>query len=84
MSDSPQPAPAPYEEGDKVRVYLAADDPDCEWHDTVCRVVAVVDDDLAKETGRGLDGVLYRVEDVESGERVPVDFRHRDLVPADE
>jgi len=81
MEDVPQPAREQYSPGDQVRVYVSEDDLDVRWHGKRCRVVEVIEDDLSGETGRGLDGVLYRVEDVESGGQVPVDFRHRDLVP---
>jgi len=82
-ADIPQPASERYEVGDLVSVYVDEDDPDSRWHGVECRVVEVLTDDLADETERELDGILYRVEVVASGERVPVDFRHRDLVPSE-
>ncbi|WP_096391435.1 hypothetical protein [Halopenitus persicus] len=81
MEDIPQPADAPYQPGDRVRVYLAEDDPDAEHHGRVCEVVERLADSLAEETGRQLDGHLYRVQDATSGKTLPVDFRHADLVP---
>lgn len=84
MEDVPRPALEPYKPGDIVEVYVAPDDPDAEWHETRCRVLKVIRDDLTDETGRSLDSSLYRVENVDSRKRVPTDFRHNDLVPADE
>lgn len=83
MEDIPQPAREPYEPGDLVEVYVDESDPDVAWHGTRCCVVEVIWDDLDGETGRTLDGVLYRVEEAGSRERVPVDFRHKDLVPVE-
>lgn len=83
MEDVPQPADAPYQPGDRVRVYLGEDDPDAHYHGRMCIVEEHLADSLADETGRQLDGHLYRVHDVETDETLPVDFRHRDLVPAD-
>jgi len=82
MEDIPQPADEPYSEGARVRVYLAEDDPDAQHHGRVCEVVERITDSLAEETGRELDGHLYRLQDADTGETLPVDFRHADLVPA--
>lgn len=83
MEDIPQPAPDPYDRGDVVRVYLDPSDPDSRFHDTRCAVVDWFIDDLDRETDRPLDRLTYRVRDVESGDVLPVDFRHSDLVPID-
>lgn len=81
MEDVPQPSSSRYEVGNHVQVYISEDDPDVRWQGTRCRVVEVLDDDLAFETDRELDGILYRVESTEEGEVLPIDFRHVDLVP---
>jgi hypothetical protein len=84
MEDVPQPADAPYQPGDRVKVYLAEGDPDAEHHGRVCVVEERLADNLDCETGRQFDGHLYRLTDADTGETLPVDFRHRDLVPAGE
>ncbi|MFK5602612.1 hypothetical protein [Haloferax volcanii] len=84
MEDVPQPAPEPYSKGDHVRIYLGEEDPDSEHHGRVCIVNERLDDGLAATTERDLDGHLYRLNDAESGEPVPVDFRHTDLVLVEE
>ncbi len=76
----PQPAPEPYSPGDRVRVYLDESDPDVEYHDTECVVVERLQDDLSVETGRKLDQYSYRVKTQETGEELPMPFRHGDLV----
>jgi len=38
-------------------------------------------DNLDLETKRDIDAYSYRVEVVETGEELPVVFRHRDLIP---
>lgn len=83
MEDVPQPADEPYHPGDRVRVYLGEDDPDARYHGRVCIVEEHIADSLADETGRQLDAYLYRVQDADTGETLPVDFRHADLVPTD-
>lgn len=83
MADIPQPASEPYDRGDIVRVYLDPDDPDDRFHDTRCEVVDRFDDDLDQETGRDLDAVTYRLQSIESGDVLPVEFRHADLVPVE-
>jgi hypothetical protein len=84
MEDIPQPARDAYSPGDRVRVHIGPDDSDAEHHDRDCRVVEVLTDDLDLETGRDTDAYSYRVEDVTTGEKLPVLFRHSDLVPIDE
>jgi len=81
MGDIPQPAPGPYTEGDKVRVYLDPSDPDSRFHNVRCEVVHRIEDDLNRETGRELDRYSYRVRSVETGDVLPVEFRHSDLIP---
>lgn len=84
MEDIPQPAPNPYAKGDRVQVHIAVDDVDSEFHGRVCRVSHVFSDDLEEATGREMDSASYRLESVETGEILPVVFRHRDLIPADD
>ena len=79
----PQPAPNPYSEGDRVRVYLSESDPDAEYHGTECFVVDRFKDDLHNETDRKTDQYIYRVKTRLTGRVLPVDFRHMDLVPFD-
>lgn len=81
MEDIPQPSNERYSVGDRVRIYLDSDDPDSEHHGLVCEITQVFTDDLDSETGRNLDAALYSLRDVETGEELPVSFRHRDLVP---
>ena len=83
MSGVPQPSSDPYSVGDRVRVYVGSDDPDSRYHDSVCKVVEVLEDDLGVETGRDTDGYSYILRDVENERELPVSFRHRDLVPVD-
>lgn len=78
--DVPQPATDPYDEGDDVVVYLGEDDPDAQYHGTDVVVVDRFTDSLNRESGRTLDKYLYRVKNQETGEILPVDFRHSDLV----
>ena len=82
MEDIPQPASEPYSVGERVQIYIGADDPDSRYHGVVCEVVEVLTDDLGKETGRGIDTYSYTLRDVETDEQIPVSFRQRDLVPA--
>ena len=81
MEDIPQPAHEPYEPGDRVTVHLAPDDPDAEYHNHDCRVIEVLTDNLDLETKRNTDAYSYRVEVIETGEELPVMFRHHDLIP---
>ncbi|WP_436909037.1 hypothetical protein [Halosimplex marinum] len=83
MEDIPQPATDPYSVGDRVRIYLDADDPDAELHGTVCEVVDVFVDDLGAETSRDLDAYAYDLRAVDSDRELSVPFRHRDLVPVE-
>ena len=81
MEDVPQPASEPLEPGDIVRIYVGEADADASFHNTNCRVVGRMEDDLGEETGRDLDRYLYRLEVLQSGETLDLDFRHTDLVP---
>ena len=83
MEDIPQPSNERYSIGDRVRIYLDSEDPDSEHHGRVCEVTDVLSDDLEAETGRATDSHLYEVEDVMTGQELPVSFRHRDLVPVE-
>lgn len=87
MSDTPTPPDDPYSIGDPVRVRLADDDAENPFEDIVARVAHVFVDEPGTESeideNRELDRASYRLEDTESGERLPVVFRHRDLIPAD-
>lgn len=77
--DMPRPADEPYQEGDKVKVYLGDDAPDSTYHGTVGEITGVMQDDLGEETERELDSLSYRIK-TDEGE-LDVWFRHRDLVP---
>lgn len=83
MEDVPQPSSEPFSDGDRVRIYLDPSDTDARYHGLECCVVDVHTDSLSSETGRALDAYSYTLEDVESGEELPVAFRHQDLIPAD-
>lgn len=87
MTDDPEPPDEPYEVGDCVQVRLADEDADSPFEDTVGRVVHVFTDEPGAEpdpdADRELDRASYRLEDTESGEQLPIVFRHRDLIPAD-
>ena len=82
MGDIPQPSPDPYAPGDTVRVYLSPDDRDSSLHDVTVEIIDVFTDSFDKETGREMDRYSYRVCRVDNQEVVGVQFRHRDLVPA--
>jgi hypothetical protein len=84
MTDIPQPSDDPYSIGDRVQVYIGPDDPDSEYHGTVCEVVEIIEDDLDIETGRGLDAYSYKIQSSETDTLLPISFRHRDLVPVPE
>ncbi|MXV63505.1 hypothetical protein GS429_15865 [Natronorubrum sp. JWXQ-INN-674] len=81
MEDVPQPAPEPYSIGERVRVYVAEDDPDRRFHGSECVVVDRFEDSLGGETGRALDRYSYRVRPADGDNPLPVGFRHFDLVP---
>jgi hypothetical protein len=84
IEDIPQPASDSYSVGDRVQIYIGSDDPDTRYHGVVCEVVDVLTDDLDTETGRTIDAYSYNVQNVESGEELPVLFRHRDLIPVED
>jgi ribosomal protein L21E len=84
MEDIPQPASYSYSVGDQVQIYIDSDDRDSQYHGVVCEVVDILTDDLDTETGRTIDAYSYDVQDVESGEELPVLFRHRDLIPVED
>jgi hypothetical protein len=81
MTDIPQPSDEAYSVGDQVKVYIGPDDPDSEYHGTVCEVVSIIEDDLDIETGRHSDAYSYKVRSSETDTLLPISFRHRDLVP---
>ena len=82
--EPPQPAAEPYSTGDSVAVYVADEDADAEYHDTECIVIDRFTDELDTETGRATDQYTYRLETEDTGEVLPIDFRHVDLVPSDQ
>lgn len=82
MKNIPQPSDNPYEVGDLVQIYLGEDDADVEFHNLICVVINRFCDDLDSETGRDLDAFSYRLRPVEGSDPLPIEFRHRDLVPA--
>ena len=84
MVDVPTPSETPYRTGDRVRIHLDADDFDARYHGTVCEVVENLPDELGDLTGRELDRNHYTLRRLETGEELPLRFRHRDLVPAAE
>lgn len=84
MKDIPQPSSDPYSVGDHVQTYLASDDPDNQYHGVVCEIVEILEDNLGEETGRNTDAYSYTLCDVETGEELPVSFRHHDLVPVED
>ena len=79
--EPPQPATEPYSTGDRVSVYIGEADIDAEYHNTECIVIDRFTDELDRETGRETDQYTYRLETQNTGEVLPVDFRHADLVP---
>jgi len=81
MGDIPQPASKPHKVGDHVQVYIGPDDPDSDYHGLICEITNVIKDNLAKETGRNLDAYSYNLRNLETGESLPVSFRHNDVVP---
>ena len=84
MEDIPQPASDSYAVGDRVQIYISSDDPDSRYHGVVCKIIEVLTDDLDTETGRSTDAYSYTLLDVETGEELPISFRHRDLVPVED
>jgi hypothetical protein len=88
MTDTSAPPAEPYDVDDRVRVRLADGDAESPFEDAVGRVVHVFTDEPGMESAPGadreLDRASYRLEDAESGDVLPVVFRHRDLIPADE
>ncbi len=84
MEDIPQPASHPYSEKDVVCVIVGPDDPDAQFHGQRVEVIEVLTDDLDVTTDRELDRYTYRVRRVDTGEIIPVEFRHGDLVPSGE
>jgi hypothetical protein len=83
VTDIPQPSDDPYSVGDQVEVYVGVDDPDSEYHGTVCEVVKVIEDNLSLETGRSLDTYSYKLRSSNTDALLPISFRHRDLVPVE-
>lgn len=83
MEDIPQPANDSYSVGDRVQIYIGPDDTDSRYHGVVCEVVEIQTDDLGTETGRTTDGYSYILQDIETGEELPISFRHHDLVPVE-
>ena len=81
LDDIPQPAPEPYSVSDVVRIYIGPDDPDSRYHGMRCKVTEVLVDNLDSQTGRPLDAYSYTLQAEESGDELPISFRHRDLVP---
>lgn len=80
MEDIPQPSSEPYSTGDTVQIYLSDTDPDERYHGRVGVIVGVHTDNLDWHTDRELDKYSYTVRAVETGEELPVPFRHWDLV----
>lgn len=81
MEEIPQPSEEPYEPGDLVKIYLHLSDSDARFNGRDCKVLEVHRDDLSEETGRPLDKYLYTLRDRNSGDKLLISFRHRDLVP---
>ncbi len=84
MDNIPQPANDSYSVGDRVQIYIGSDDPDSRYHGVVCEIVEVLTDDLGTETDRTTDGYSYILQDLETGEDLPISFRHHDLVPVED
>lgn len=83
MEDVPQPRSSPYSVQDEVFIYIGPDDPDKDYHGLHCEVVESFEDDLDRETERDLDRFSYVLREIESGDILPISFRHQDLVPKD-
>jgi len=79
MEDIPQPASDPYSVDDRVQIYIDSNDPDSRYHGVVCDIIGVSTDDLSTETGRTTDAYSYNLQNVETGEELPISFRHRDI-----
>lgn len=82
MEDIPQPSPEPYSVGDQVRIYVGPNDTDSRYHGIVCEISDIFTDALDSETGRRLDAYSYTLQRSDSGEELPITFRHHDLIPA--
>jgi hypothetical protein len=88
MTDTPNPSEEPYAVGDRVEVRLADDDAESPYEGTTGRIVHAfsaepgADGEPNRESEREVDRAAYRVEDAETGETLPVVFRHRDLLAA--
>jgi hypothetical protein len=82
MENIPQPSNKPYAPGDRVRIYISDKDLDAQYHGLVCEVVEDNPDDLDELSGRKLDRHHYLLRQVETGDTLPLQFRHADLVPA--
>lgn len=82
MADVPQPAPEPYEPGDKVRVYVSEDDANDDVQGLVCIVIERLEEDPGSdgESRDDLDRYSYRVKNTNTGEELPTTFDHSDLV----
>lgn len=83
MKDIPQPSCEPYSVGDYVQVYVSSNDIDSRFHGIVCEITKIFTDDLGSETGRITDAYSYTLHDVDTDEKLPISFRHHDLVPAE-
>jgi len=84
MENIPQPSDSPYEVGQRVRIYLSDDDMDAQYHGLVCEVIGDEPDDLGDLTGRDVDSHHYRLRRVDTGDELPLSFRHEDLVAESE
>lgn len=83
MEDIPQPSASTYDVGDTVKVHIGRDDPDARYDGTICEIIHVFEDDLDVHTGRSMDSSSYRLRDIKTGDKLPVSFRNRDLIPAE-
>lgn len=84
MENIPQPSNSPYEVGERVRIYLGEDDIDSRYHGLVCEILEDQPDGLDELTGRELDSHHYRLRRLDTGDELPLSFRHSDLVPESE
>jgi hypothetical protein len=92
MPNTQPPPEEPHDVGDRVRVRLADADAESPFDGAICRVVHVFVDgperdevaDGGSDPEREMDRASYRLENIESGEVLPVVVRHRDVVPADD
>lgn len=69
----------PYTPGDVVEIRIADDDLDSQYNGVTCEIIDDTTDDLDTLTGNEKDKHHYAVRDVETGEQLPIDFRHDDL-----